>query len=220
MVELFGSRKYGDAVAPEGPYPKVIADRDCHGARCEGFGIRLIDELCYLQCFGIDPHHVCRLLSLACCQNGSIRSKSDVVYAKTQWNRIPLYRSLTARQPQEGLASPRGYVQPLPVSRNLNAVSSRGFTARHFAPAFSRVPFPEFAIVFAGHHLHAGSARICSALQEIGRDKAAARQWNDRVQSNRVRGDCAPDPGQNRGLAAGIDLEDFDGFSFPMMDRV
>ena len=98
-VKLFGSRKYGDAVAPEGPYPKVIADRDCHGARCEGFGIRLIDELCYLQCFGIDPYHVCRLLSLACCQNGSIRSKSDVVYAKTQWNRIPLYRSLTARQP-------------------------------------------------------------------------------------------------------------------------
>ena len=81
--KLFGSRKYGDAVAPEGPYPKVIADRDCHGARCEGFGIRLIDELCYLQCFGIDPHHVCRLLSLARCQNGAIRSKSDVVYAKT-----------------------------------------------------------------------------------------------------------------------------------------
>jgi len=98
-VKLFGSRKYGDAVAPEGPYPKVIADRDCHGARCEGFGIRLIDELCYLQCFGIDPHHVCRLLSLACRQNGSIRSKSDVVYAKTQWNRIPPYWSFTAREP-------------------------------------------------------------------------------------------------------------------------
>jgi hypothetical protein len=31
-VKLFGSRKYGDAVAPEGPYPKVVADRDCHGA--------------------------------------------------------------------------------------------------------------------------------------------------------------------------------------------
>src|SRR6202171_238512 len=83
-VKLFGSRKYGDAVAPEGPYPKVIADRDCHGARCEGLGIRLIDELCYLQRFGINPHDVCRLLSLARCQNGAARSKSDVVYAKTQ----------------------------------------------------------------------------------------------------------------------------------------
>ena len=59
---LFGSRKYGDAVAPEGPYTRVTADRDCHGARCEGFGIRLIDELCYFQCFGIDPHHV-----VVCC---------------------------------------------------------------------------------------------------------------------------------------------------------
>src|ERR1035441_1164373 len=29
ILPLFGSRKYGDAVAPEGPYPKVIADRDC-----------------------------------------------------------------------------------------------------------------------------------------------------------------------------------------------
>jgi hypothetical protein len=30
----------------------------------------------------------------------------------------------------------------------------------------------------------------------------------------------ASDPGQNRGLASGIGLEDFDGFSFSMVDRV
>jgi hypothetical protein len=94
---LFRSRKYRDPVAAEGSYPELTADRDCHGARCEGLGIRLIDQLCCLQCLGIDPHHISRVLSLACRQNGAIRCKSDVVYAKTHGNRIALYRSLTAR---------------------------------------------------------------------------------------------------------------------------
>jgi len=42
--------------------PPSVPPSLCDFARCEEYGIRLIDELCYFQCFGIDPHHI-----VVCC---------------------------------------------------------------------------------------------------------------------------------------------------------
>src|SRR5262249_6363606 len=146
------SGKYRDAVASKGTHPQFLSDLYRNRSAGELLVVRLIDQLRSLQRIRVNSHDIRRLLTLTGSIDGPIGSKADVIHAESQGDNITFYRRLPAGQAKERLTAPCRDVKPLAILRYFDSVGACGVAARHLCPAFTSVPFPQFAVVFSRHH--------------------------------------------------------------------
>src|SRR5262245_23329649 len=117
----------------------------------------MTNDFLHFECLWVYLDDICRLrtgrhTALPSGENRSIRSPTDVVYAKAERDHISFWRSLSARKPEERLASPSGNIQRLAVLRYLHAIRPRSLASRNFVPSLAGMPFPQLSVVLASHH--------------------------------------------------------------------
>src|SRR6185369_15285305 len=145
-------------------------------------------------------------------EDRAVARPADVVDAEAEGDLVARRRCLAAREPEKRLAAPRRHVKRLAVGRHLETVGAGGLAARHFLPARRGVPFPELAILLAGHH-PLRRRRRASAGKKVAGDEPTVGQPANRVQADRIGGHRAPEPRQDGRLRARVELEHFDRLS-------
>src|SRR5262249_17342820 len=137
---------------------QFLADLDSDRAGAKRSIVFSFENLLYLQSIWIDLDDVRRLrtrgrAALAGCQKHSVGGPADVIDSESKRNILPFRRGLAEGQPVKRLAAPGRDVQPFAVFGDLESVCSSGLTAGNNLPALAGVPFPDFAVLFARHHL-------------------------------------------------------------------
>src|SRR5205085_9409314 len=113
-----------------------LADLHSNRPGSKGIRIRLPDQLLNLERIRIDLHDIRGLsswsrASLPRTEERTIRRPSDIVDAKTDRDGITLRRRLSARQPEERLASPCRDIEPLAVFRYFETIGPGRLAARN-----------------------------------------------------------------------------------------
>ena len=135
-------------------------------------------------------------------EQGAVGRPVHVVDVEADLDAVRRHGVRTPRQADDRLGRVAGDEVRPAVGSDLEAVGADALAAGHAGPVAARLPLPDVA---------GGGA---------GRREPALGQRHHRVQPEALRGHHAPDPGQGRDGAAGVDLEHLDRLAVRVADDV